>query len=67
MAYRIISGEYNEFDTINGFRPAVLAFVLDSANDVASLPKCSPGSTAMVAAKGGPIYMVNASGNWEEL
>lgn len=42
-------------------------YVLDSAADVADLPKCCVGSTAIVAAKDGPIYMVNASGNWEEL
>lgn len=42
-------------------------FVMDSAADAANLPKCGPGSTAIVAAKGGGIYMVNASGEWEEL
>lgn len=42
-------------------------FVLDSADDVANLPKCAPGSTAIVAAEGAPMFMVNASGQWEEL
>lgn len=42
-------------------------FVLDSAEDATSLPKCAPGSVAIVAAKDGPIYMVNASGEWGEL
>ena len=42
-------------------------FVLDSAADSANLPDCAPGSTAMVADVGGPVYMVNASGEWKEL
>lgn len=42
--------------------------ILDSANDLEDLGSgFAPGSTAMVAAKDGPIYMVNASGEWEEL
>lgn len=65
MSYRIVGGEYNEFAAIAS--SLVSQFVLDSAGDVSTLPKCNPGSTAIVAAKGGPIYMVNASGNWEEL
>jgi hypothetical protein len=40
---------------------------MDSADDAANLPKCCVGSTAMVAAKDGALYMVNASGEWEEL
>lgn len=42
-------------------------FVLDGPEDVASLPKCCAGSKAIVAAKDGAIFMVNASGEWEEL
>lgn len=38
-------------------------FVCDTEADVANLPKCDPGSCAIVA-DGGPVYMVNASGNW---
>lgn len=40
-------------------------FVLDSEDEVASLPKCCAGSIAIVAA-GGKAYMVNASGEWVE-
>jgi hypothetical protein len=43
------------------------SFVMDSAEDAANLPECCPGSTAIVAAKDGGMYMVNASGEWEEL
>ena len=43
------------------------SYVMDSASDAASLPKCCTGSTAMVAGKDGSLYMVNASGKWEEL
>lgn len=42
-------------------------FVMDSADDVADLPKCCPGSTAMVADSTCKVYMVNASGEWREL
>lgn len=62
MAFKMISHEWC------CVRDAYInSYILDSANDVANLPKCAPGSTAMVAAKGGAIYMVNASGSWEEL
>lgn len=43
------------------------SFVLDSDGDVSSLPKCCAGSTAIVADKDGPMYMVNASGEWKEV
>ncbi len=45
----------------------ICTFVMDSADDFASLPKSCTGSKAIVAEKDGPIYMVNASGEWEEL
>lgn len=41
-------------------------YILDSTADAASLPKCAPGSVAIVADKDGPVYMVNASGEWKE-
>ncbi len=43
------------------------SFVLDSTEDVADLPVCCAGSTAMVAGNGSSVYMVNASGEWTEL
>lgn len=39
-------------------------YVVDSDADIAKLPECATGSTAMVADKTGGIYMVNASGEW---
>lgn len=44
----------------------ICQFIIDSAEDVANLPECCTGSTAIVADKGGAIYMVNASGEWRE-
>lgn len=41
-------------------------FICDSADDVANLPTCCPGSVAVVADKDGAVYMVNASGEWKE-
>lgn len=40
--------------------------VMDSTADLASLPASAPGSVAVVADKDGPVYMVNASGEWKE-
>ena len=62
MAFEMISCEWC------GVRDAYIhSYVLDSASDAANLPVCAPGSTAMVATKDGAMYMVNASGKWEEL
>lgn len=62
MAIKMISREWccvrNEY---------VQSYILDSASDVESLPACTPGSTAIVADTDGPVYMVNASGEWKEL
>ena len=62
MAIRKISCEY--CPAADEYREE---FVLDSATDVADLPECCPGSTAMVADKDGAMYMVNASGEWVEV
>lgn len=40
--------------------------IMDSADDAASLPASAPGSVAIVADKDGPVFMVNASGEWKE-
>jgi hypothetical protein len=62
MAYKLVGREFCVYE--NDFR---CEYVCDTADDAANLPKSCVGSTAMVAAKGGPVYMVNASGEWEEL
>lgn len=61
MAFKMIGCEYCAVQDAQRY-----SFVLDSAADVANLPECCPGSTAMVADKGGALYMVNASGEWKE-
>lgn len=38
-------------------------FILDTEADVAELPECCPGSTALVCSTGN-VYIVNASGQW---
>lgn len=43
------------------------SFVLDSTEDVANLPECCAGSTAVVAGNGSAVYMVNASGVWTKI
>ena len=59
MAYKCIETEWkNKF---NGF---VNKFICDSEEDVKDLPASNPGSIAVVASKGGAVYVVNASGKW---
>ena len=59
MAYKCVESEWkNKF---NGFTDK---FICDSERDVKSLPVCNPGSIAVVATEGCPVYMVNASGQW---
>ena len=41
-------------------------FIVDTEADVASLPECCTGSSALVVESGTP-YMVNASGVWAVL
>lgn len=38
-------------------------YIVDTEADVANLPECCSGSSALVV-ESGAVYMVNASGNW---
>lgn len=38
-------------------------FIVDTEADVAALPKCCTGSSALVV-ESGAVYVVNASGEW---
>ena len=52
----------------NGKEIVEITAVLDSVSDLASLgTDFAPGSIAMVADKGVPSYMLNASGEWKEI
>lgn len=62
MAYKLV-----DLDWAPGTALVRNGYVLDSADDAASLPKAPTGSVAIVADKDGPMYMVNASGEWKEL
>ena len=62
MALKLVSHEYCPCRD-----EKVAQYILDSASDAANLPDSCTGSTAMVAASGGEMYMVNASGEWKEL
>ena len=65
MAYKIIEAKTPYSEYVN--RQVVTA-VLDSADDLAALgTDYSPGSVAMVADKGVPSFMLNASGEWKEI
>ena len=58
MAYKCVK---KEWDKIDGY---IYNFSCDSESDIADLPECNPGSVAIVATEGSPMYMVNASGQW---
>lgn len=57
MAFKMI---HDEWDPEIGQQKE---FILDDEADVATLPECVPGSTALVCASGS-VYIVNASGQW---
>lgn len=43
-------------------------YVCDSVADLDSLPKCSPGSTAVILEPGNTaVYMKNSEGKWVKL
>lgn len=58
MAYKLINKEW-----CNCMGEYKHDYVADSDADIASLPECCPGSSAIVVASG-TVYMVNASGTW---
>ena len=58
--YKIVRSEWVDWETYR------YSIICDSEDDVASLPKGAPSSVAIVAAKNGPVYITNASGEWKE-
>lgn len=63
MAYRIIKTEPSLIGETS--RPVIMA-VLDSDDDLAALgDNYGASSVAIVAAKDGKWYIMNASGSWE--
>ena len=63
MAYKIIRDENNKYQL-----GREIEAVLDSTADLGALgTDYSPGSVAIVADKGAPVYMLNASGAWKEI
>ena len=63
MAYKIIRDENNKYQL-----GREIEAVLDSTADLNALGTAyCPGSVAIVADKGAPAYMLNASGVWKEI
>lgn len=59
--YSVIS---NDGDTMYG----VNEYVCDSVDDLLVLPRCAPGSVAIILEKDNPsIYMKNSQGEWVKL
>lgn len=65
MAWKIVS--YRPSNVKESGLPIIVA-ILDADADLESVgTKHGCGSIAMVAKKGGKVYMLNASGRWEEI
>ena len=63
MAYKIIRDENNKYQM-----GREITAILDAVSDLDSLgTEFCPGSVAMVADSGAPVYMLNASGAWKEI
>lgn len=65
MAYKIIRNLYMAYQ-----EGSEIVAILDSAADLQALEASgsyAAGSVAMVAGKTAPVYMVNASGEWQEV
>lgn len=60
MAYKLIDETYCPY-----VREMRKEFICDTDADIAKLPKCCAGSTALVV-ESGKYFMVNASGEWAE-
>lgn len=60
MAFKMISQQWCPYN--EDYRKE---FIADAESDVASLPTCCAGSSALVS-DSGKVYIVNASGKWVE-
>lgn len=58
MAIKLVNREYSS--CLNAYQ---CDYIADTEADVADLPECCAGSSALVV-ESGAIYMVNASGDW---
>jgi hypothetical protein len=61
MATKVIDVEYCK--TLNEY---VYEYIVDTEADVATLPQCATGSSALVV-ESGVVYVVNACGEWAVL
>ncbi|MBQ8603904.1 MAG: hypothetical protein IJ410_03550 [Oscillospiraceae bacterium] len=61
MAYKLIDKEYSH--TQGGY---VQDYICDTNADVASLPVCRCGSSALVIDTG-DVYVVNTTGEWAKV
>ena len=68
MAYKIIKTAYQNGEISLSKHREIITAILDTTEDLAAVgTDYSPGSVAMVADKGVPSYMLNASGMWKEI
>lgn len=58
MAYKLVNKEWCAFQ-----ENYTHDYIVDTDADIASLPSCCTGSSALVV-ESGNVYVVNASGAW---
>lgn len=58
MAYKLVNKEWSPH-----LDEYTHEYIVDTESDIASLPDCAVGSSALVV-ETATVYMVNASGNW---
>lgn len=58
MAYKLVNKEWSPH-----LDEYTHEYIVDTESDIASLPKCAVGSSALVV-ETAAVYMVNASGDW---
>ena len=58
MAYKLVNKEWSPF-----LDEYTHEYIVDTESDIATLPDCAVGSSALVVASA-TVYMVNASGEW---
>lgn len=58
MAYKLVNKEWSPH-----LDEYTHEYIVDTETDIASLPECAVGSSALVVASA-TVYMVNASGEW---
>ena len=61
MAYKLVDSDW--CSCVSDYRKE---YIVDTEADIANLPQCCAGSSALVV-ESGDVFIVNASGEWKTL